>query len=149
MNQPVKSTQDPDAALADFTDRLLQGKSPPPSVDEELRGLEETVIRLERGFRGDALDGRTRAKLEAELHDHILLSRRMQPGMNWWSRQARQRVLLIAGAVTLVAILILVEWLPPGGGNVQGTTGFQPQSLALLAALIFVIFLFIWLVRRR
>ena len=52
MTQPDKPNKTPDDLLADFTDRVMDGKTAilASSSDTELRGLEETVMRLNQAF---------------------------------------------------------------------------------------------------
>ena len=94
MTQPTKPIRDPDTVLVDFTDRLLDGKTTvlAPALDEELRALEETVLRMNRVFPREALDEKTRTQLEANFK---ILARKASPassGFAWRSQQSRQRV---------------------------------------------------------
>jgi len=56
MDQRNQSTQQ-DNELADFVDRLLDGKKTPASTsDAELVGLEKTLLRLNDAFPPEELD---------------------------------------------------------------------------------------------
>lgn len=151
MTQPDKTTKTPDELLADFTDRVMDGKTSvlaSPS-DNELRGLEETVMRLNRAFPKEPLDEKTVKRLQADLKTRIRKANSASRPA-WQSRQSRQRfVMTFAVIAILAAIFITIPFLTSGPGDVQGTAGFQPQSIALLAVLGCIIVLAFWLGRRK
>jgi len=151
MTQPDKPNKTPDDLLADFTDRVMDGKTAilASSSDTELRGLEETVMRLNQAFPQEPLGEKTVKHLQADLKSRIRKANTpTRPA--WQSRQSRQRFTLVfAVIVILAAIFITIPFLTSGTGDVQGTAGFQPQSIALLAVLGGVIVLAFWLGRRK
>ncbi len=151
MIKSTKPINDLDAVLADFTDRLLDGKTPlsASAPDEELRALEETLMRLNHVFPKEMLDEKTRKHLE---NNFKVRARKVSPapsGFAWWSQRSRQRVILIFAAVVIMAIFIVTPFLSSGTGNVQGTAGLQTQGIALFVILVVVIVSFIWLGRRK
>lgn len=151
MTQPDKPTKTPDDLLADFTDRIMDGKTAvlASSSTDELRGLEETVMRLNRAFPKEPLDERTVKRLQADLKSRIRKAGSTSSPA-WQSRQTRQRfVLAFAVVAILAAIFIAAPFLTSGTGDVQGTAGLQPQSFALLAVLGCVAVLAFWLGRRK
>ena len=151
MTQPEKPNKTRDDLLADFTDRILEGKTAvlASSSDDELRGIEETVIRLNRAFAKEPLDEKTLKRLQADLKSRIRKANSIARPV-WQSRQSRQRLALVyAAIVILAAIFITTTFLTSGTGDIQGTAGFQPQNIALLTILGCVIVLAFWLGRRK
>ncbi len=154
MTKSTKSINDldaVDAVLADFTDRLLDGKTPvsASASDEELRALEETLMRLNHVFPKELLDEKTRKHLENNFKVRARKASPAPSGFAWWSQRSRQRVILIFAAIVIMAIFIVTPFLSSGAGNVQGTAGFQTQGIALFVILGVVIVSFIWLGRRK
>jgi hypothetical protein len=151
MTQSTKPTPTPDDLLADFTDRVLDGKTAviASSTDDELRLLEETVMRLHQGLPKGALAEQDLKRMQADFKTRARkASSSARP--NWQSQQSRQRMTLAFAAIAiLAAIFILLPFLTAGGGEVQGTAGFQPQGAFLLLAVGGAIVLLIWLGRRK
>jgi hypothetical protein len=151
MTQSTKPTPNPDDLLADFTDRVLDGKTAviAPSTGDELRGLEETVMRLHQALPKGALDERVVKRMQADFKSR---ARKAGPAARpgWQSRQSRQRLALAFAVIAvLAAIFLLTPFLTGGNGEVQGTAGFQPQGAFLLLAAGGAIALLIWLGRRK
>jgi hypothetical protein len=146
----MKSNQNPDDELVQFVDRVLDGKPTgiDLSADDELRGLQEVVVRLDRAFPRETLDQKIVKRMQGELRSAARKSGTL-PGSAWQSRQSRQRMILAVAALALFAAVCYVTPLLSPGGDLQGTAGLQAQSLAILIALGGVIALLIWLGRRR
>lgn len=152
MTQPDKPIQTPDDLLADFTDRVMDGKitAIASSSDQELRGLEETVMRFKRAFPTEPLDEKKLERMQADFKTRIRKESLISSRPAWQSRQFRQRfVLAFAAIAILVAIFMITPFLTSGIGDVQGTAGLQSQSIVLLAILGGVIVLVFWLGRRK
>ncbi|HUI88280.1 MAG TPA: hypothetical protein VLX61_06100 [Anaerolineales bacterium] len=154
MTKSTPSTKKQDDVLADFTDHVLDGK---PAVadsthsDEELRGLEETVLLLNQTFPSQAIDEKLVKRMQFDFK--IRRQKIAVPARSvfWWSRQTLQRVVL---AVVIIAIIIsiflVIPFFPSGSGNIQGSAGLHPQSIGLLVVLAGVVLLLaIWLGRRK
>jgi len=138
--------------LADFTDRVLDGNSSlsASSADDELRGLEETILRLEKALPREAPSEATLKRLQADFRSRTKSAERSSRS-SWQSRQSRQRWTMTFIAVSvLAAIFIAIPFSLSDGGNVQGTAGLQPQNITLvLIAGGCIIALLIWLGRRK
>ena len=140
-----------DDRLADFTDRLLEGKTAvlASSADLELRNLEETAMLIDRSFPKDAVDEKV---LRRMLNQHKLRVRRAgspSPPL-WRSQHSRTRPILIAAAIILLlGIFIGLPFLASGNVNVEGAAGLQPQNTIPFIILGSVIFLLIWVGRRK
>lgn len=151
MTQPKQPTQTPDDLLADFTDRMLDGKTAvlASPADDELRGLEETVMRLKRVFPQEAPDEATLKRLQADFRSRARSANKSSQPV-WQSQQSRRRLILAFTAIVILAtIFIGIPFLLSGGGNVQGTAGLQSQSILTLVAVGCIIVLLIWLGRRK
>ena len=149
MTQPTKPNRKTDELLADFTDRVLEGKTAVlASSDEELRGLEDMVVRLQQGLPQGAMDEKVRQRL---ARDFKARARNQTPSQTTWrSRKSRQRlVLAFVAVVVIAAIFLLTPFLTSSPGSVQATAGFQTPGLLLFAGVVVVIGLVIWLARRK
>jgi hypothetical protein len=151
MTQSTKPNQTPEDLLADFTDRVLDGKTAvlASSSDDELRQLEETVMRVHQASPKEALEEKTIKRMQADFK-----SRARKAGSSsrtgWQSQQSRQRIALAFAAIAiLAAIFLVIPFLTSGNGGVQGTAGLQTQGTLLLIAFGCVVVLLIWLGRRK
>ena len=146
----MKSNHNPDDELVQFVDQVLDGKpaSPNPAADDELRGLEDVVIRLDRAFPRESLDQKIVKRMQGELRSAARKTGTL-PGPAWQSRQARQRMVLAFTAFFVLAGLCYVSPMLTPAIGVEGTAGLQAQSMFILIALGGVIALLIWLGRRR
>ena len=147
MNESKKTNRTPDDALADFTDQILAGKTSVPA-DAELRGLEETILRLKQALPPDTLDEKTARRMQANFKARVRKSD-SQTLPVWQFVRPRQRLAFAFAAVALVALLIVFPFLTPIGEPVEGTAGLQPQYVILLAGALCVIALLLWTRRRK
>lgn len=150
MTQPTEPKRKTDELLADFADRVLKGKTAvlAASSDEELRGLEDTVVRLHQGLPNGAMDAKVRKRLIQDFKTHM---RDTAPTQSVWrSRQSRQRMILtFAAIIVLAAIFLLSPFLNTGAGSVQATAGLQSPGVLILIGLAVIAGLAIWLGRRK
>ena len=148
MDQRNKSIQQ-DNELADFVDQLLDGKTPPASTsDEELVGLEKTLLRLNDAFPPETLDEAKSKQMLARLKTRMRREEEEKAAKpSFWSRlfdlQANPQVgLLIAAAVVVVFVIVSVPAVvQPSSSAVSGTAssgGSMYVGLGLLALLVVV-----------
>jgi len=158
---------DLDQQLANFTDAALSGAQLETqemmTQNQELRALQETVLRLQRAFGTRAPDEAMANRVRSNL---IAAWRQQQSDLqaeSWWQRWSRR----IAGgqtgrawrpiyalAVVIVVILSMTLLFPgspaPGGGGLPGAAGglggLIPAMLILGVVLVAVC---IWLIRRK
>lgn len=149
MTQPTKPNRKTDELLADFTDRVLEGKTAVlASSDEELRGLEDVVVRLQQDLPQGAVDEKVRQRMTKDFKTRARIQTRSRS--TWRSRQSRQRLILAFVAVAILAgVFLLIPFLTSSSGNVQATAGFQTPGLLLLAGVVIVIGVVVWLARRK
>ncbi len=152
MSQPNPTKPNPDDLLADFTDRVLDGKTSvlASPADHELRGLEETIMHLTQTFPQEVLDEKTFKRLQA---DFKVRARKVNSSSNkpvWQSQQSRQRLILVFTAVAILAVIfIALPLLTLGNGSTQATAGLQPGGAILLIAAGCIIVFLIWQGRHK
>ena len=147
MSESKQTKPTPDDLLADFTDHVLDGKTPVPA-DAELRDLKETVLRLKQALPQDALEEKTVRRMQANFKARVRKAD-SQTIPAWQFVRPRQRLVFAFAAVALVVLLIVVPFLTPVSGPVQGTAGLEPQYVILLAGALCVIVLLFWARRRK
>jgi hypothetical protein len=150
MSQPIQPNPSPDDRLADFTDRVLEGEIAIPAshTDAELRGLEETILRLRRTLPHEALDEQTLKRMQADFKRRTRQASVSAPSV-WQLLQPRQRFTLALAGLMLAIILIAVPLLPVTNEPIQGTAGLQPRDMLLLIGIVCVTILLIWVKHRR
>ncbi|HSK88708.1 MAG TPA: hypothetical protein VK880_10140 [Anaerolineales bacterium] len=150
MSQPNQPNLTPDDLLADFTDRVLNGKTSAPAspADVELRALEETVLRLNGILPQEAPDPQTLKRMQADFKVRARKAGASTPSI-WQSLRRPQRFALAFAGAVLATLLIVLPFLPSTGDPVQGTAGLQPRDAILLAGIGCVIVLLIWVRRRK
>ncbi len=152
MSQPNPTKPNPDDLLADFTDRVLDGKTSvlASSVDSELRGLEETVLHLRQTFPQEVLDEKTLKHLQADFKARARKANSSSNKPVWQSQQSRQRLILVFTAVAILAVIfIALPLLTLGNGPTQATAGLQPGGAILLIAAGCIIVFLVWQGRHK
>ncbi len=151
MSQPNSTKPNPDDLLADFTDRVLDGKTSilASPVDGEVRGLEETVLRLNQALPQQALDEKTIRRLQADFKTRARKANASSKPV-WQSQQSRQRLVLVFAAIAILAVIfIALPFLMLGNNSTQATAGLQPGGAILLIAAGCIIAFLIWQGRRK
>ena len=151
MSQPNSTKPNPDDLLADFADRVLDGKTSvlASSADGELRGLEETILRLNQALPRESPSEQTLRRLQADFK-----ARARRAGSSskpvWQSQQSRQRLILVFAAIAILTVIfIALPFLTIGNGSTQATAGLQPGGAVLLIAAGSIIAFLIWQGRRK
>lgn len=150
MSESKQTNPTPDDLLADFTDRVLDGKTSEPAshADAELRGLEETVLRLRQVLPQEDLDERTLRRMQANFHARV--RKADSPTIPAWQfPRARPRLALAFAAVALAVLLIAVPLLQFTSEPLKGTAGLQAPGAVLLIGVVCVIALLVWARRRK
>ena len=148
---PPPNQDDP---LADFADRVrMNGTSKLElSADEELRGLEETLLRLDHAFPREAMNEETVKRMQADFG----IRKRRRAGYEraghqpWWSPLFRSPIAVTVAACVLIGILLLLTpSLTVIGSSMNGTAEAQEIPLGFLLTLGVVFFLLIFWSNRR
>ena len=152
---PGNPTPNQDDSLADFADRVrMDGPAKLEfSADEELRGLEETLLRLDRAFPWEAMSKEMVKRMQA---DFGIRKRRQaiqeQAGRQTWLNSLFQSPVAMAVATFIVlgVCVLLSPALASIGSSTSGTAGTQAQPIGFLVILgVIVILLAFWLGRRK
>ncbi len=149
MSEPNPTQPTPDDSLADFADRVLAGKTSAPdsSSDTELRGLEETILRLQQTLPQGDPDEKTLRHLQANFRARV--RKADSPTIPAWQFLRPRRNMALAFAAILAILVIALPFLPIDNGPLPGTAGRQAQDILLLAGIACVAILLIWARRRK
>ncbi len=150
MNEPNQTTPTPDDSLADFTDRVLDGRTSAPGspADAELRGLEETVLRLGQALPREDPDEKTLRRMQANFKARM--RKADSPTIPTWQfLRPRPRLALAFAMVVLALLVVALPLLTITSGPLEGTAGLQAQGLLLLVGIVCVIVLLVWARRRK
>jgi len=144
-----------DDLLADFAERIRKGdvENFDFSADENLRSLEETLLRLHRAFPRETLKDETIKRLHADFG----IRRRRQalqekpPVKSWWGSLFRSPVVMtISAAVMIIILAIFIPSFTGLGSPLSASAGAQAMPFGLLAVFGIVVLLFlIFSLRRR
>lgn len=151
MTERTDPVPDLDAALADFTDRLLRGEPVElaPETEGDLRSLEEGALRLHAAFPPEAPGEKAAERLLSDFRARSR-QRTAAPQRRWWSRQNRERIVVAFAAVLVLVVLVAAPLLLPGAsGNLQGTATSARQDIVLLVIFTGVLIFLIWQGRRK
>ena len=149
-----------DERLADFTDRVLQGqlKGTESSADEELRGLEETILRLHQAIPPGSLDEAGIKQMQVRLNARIRREGRLRApsfwekwfGADWRASLPRpQYGMAFAAIAMIVLVALLIPSLVTGGIPTTATALTPSQDIALIVALAGIILFIFWVSRRK
>lgn len=149
-----------DNKLADFTDRVLAGKSGQldSNADEELQGLEETILRLKRAMpqieasksKLEQIESRLAARLRNEEKNMALPFWRKWFEWNRKYGKFRPQVAVMVGLLVVIALAWLGTLFFPVNGSVVSAAAIARSRTALTAlALIGLILLLGWINRSK
>ncbi len=153
MTKSTEPTPKPEDILSDFTDRVLDGKisAPASSSDQKLRGLEETILRLNQAFPSQPMNENTARRM---AFDFKIRRQKIEPSPRpvfWGSKQTFQRLgLAVAVIAIIIAVIAIGPSLVSGGNNIPASAGLHPLSIGLFVVIIGgILLLAIWLGRRK
>lgn len=157
MNKPSdKNNPKQNDRLAEFTDKVLAGKMEQidPHLDDELRGLEEMILRLKRAAPQIELDEATVKRMQTRLNAR-LQRENGHSQMNFWqkwfrSRQSRpQMVFAFWTLVFLILAIFITPLLSKLGSSTAAVANKPPPFVFLFAGLAGVGLLMIWKNHRK
>lgn len=143
-----------DDHLAEFADQVLDGKNrqTASTSDEELLGLERTILRLRDAHPSDSLSEAETKRMLVRFKSR-LRREEQTPKPSFWQRlfdfQSNPQVAMIL-AVTAVLILAVVSLplLTPSGGLVMGTAS-NMNTAFFAVGLIGLLLIVYWFSRRK
>jgi hypothetical protein len=141
-----------DDRLADFADRALVGtaKQPDPHAEDDLRDLEQVVLRLQQAALDRPLSEADIRRMQARFNARVRRAQTQPFWKAWFGGGQPQVRFALTGLAVLAAILLLVPFMNLEGQSVTGAAGVAPQSRVILTAAVVLVagFLF-WLSRRK
>jgi hypothetical protein len=151
-----------DEELSEFTDRVLKGQMKHTASDsnEELRDLEETILRLHSTMPSSSLEESTKKQMLVRLNARIRREKEFPQkrslwaslfNMEWMRNSSR---LQFAGAIGVIALIITAVVFSPGligtgGATTIGTALSGSNGFVLPTVLLGLIVLILWLKRRK
>lgn len=144
-----------DNQLADFTDRLLKGRTEDPASisDEELLSLERTIVRLTDTFPSEPLED---AKVKQMLVRLKARAKREEEQVkpSFWKRifdfQSNPQVgLLIGAAVIVILVLISIPISSGPGSSLSGAADSGGGNPYIALGLMGILFIIYWVSRRK
>jgi hypothetical protein len=159
-----KNNKNFDDQLADYTDNILNEKASemhenPTALDPELQALEKTALRLKNAFHDDGPSEEVIHRMRKNIAVKWQQQENKQPvpfwkkwmpvKQQWRSQRSRQRLYLAFSLAALSAILLVCIPFFEGINSHQTATSGQYLNNIILAVSIGLVFLAIWLVRRK
>jgi len=153
-NTKNRDNPNQDDQLADFTDRILADKSDQadPEANEELRRLEETILRLKRAIPPAQLDAASIRQMQARLNARLKQESLQKEPSFWQNLFGRNlsRLFFTLPAVVILALAILAApFLTVNGSSIAATATIPPQSAMLIIVPAGTIIVILWIKYRR
>jgi hypothetical protein len=151
-NDPLNS--DRDDRLADFTDRVLNGQAgeTDSNADDELRGLEETILRLNQSLphaspdKASAMKMLVRLKARMRKDDarmpNLLSNRRPASILSPWG-------MVIGVLAVALAFVLALPLLGPSNSSTSATALGSPLGIFSAILLAGLIAFTLWITRRK
>jgi hypothetical protein len=153
----TNKTSPNDQELADFTDRMMQGRIEPTAStsDEELLSLEKTILRLTDAFPPETLDDAKSKQMLVRLKARMRREEQEQASRpSFWKRlfdiQSNPQIgLLVAVVAVLVIAIISLPALKTPGSAISGTAFSGSGPFPVMAAVAGILFVLYWISRRK
>jgi hypothetical protein len=155
MSQLSKSPNSvKDDRLADFTDQVLAGKvnQAEANMDEELRALEETILRLKNAFPPAALDQSTVKKMQVRFKARVRRETQAvkQPfWKKWFEPQSRLQFAMAFAAMAVLIAIAVFSPLSTTAGSSTSATALVPVNGTFTVIALAGVLLLIFLWKRR
>ena len=148
-----------DEELSEFTDHVLKGQMKNTASDsaEELRDLEETVLRLHNTMPSSSLEESTKKQMLVRLNARIRKEQTQQKSFwaslfdfHWIQNQSRTQFVAAIGIIAILVIAVIISpALGTDGSSTTGTAFNSKYSILIITGLIALIFGILWSVRRK
>lgn len=155
----IKKQPSQDEQIGDFADRVIKGqmKNTASDANEELHGLEETVLRLHNSMPTSSLEESAKKQMFVRLNTRIRReNEKAGQKDSFWKTLFNTEWLRPGFAITagMVALLIAVAILSPNLGSVDSSTtvgtALNPNSnLFIVIGLVVIILGILWFSRRK
>lgn len=154
MDQETQYTEK-DSKLADFTDRLLGGKTAPitSASDEELLHLEQTVLRLTHAFPPDSQRDATAKQMLVRFKNRVSREETQAVKPSFWKRifdfhANPQAGLLLAVVSVLILAVVALPFIQIPGSSVSGSA-ITSSNFYIAAGLVLVLLAVYWISRNK
>ncbi|HMZ07013.1 MAG TPA: LPXTG cell wall anchor domain-containing protein [Anaerolineales bacterium] len=141
--------------LADFADQVMEGKMnhSASSVDDELLGLEETILRLDRAFPKKIIEDATSKQMLVRLKARMRREEQVEKPSFWKSLFNFQSSPQMGMALAVLAVLVLAVIAAPVLTSTTGTatgTASSSTSLPIVAGMVVLLLLALyWFGRKK
>ncbi len=142
-----------DMELADFADRLLSGggEIPASTSDEELLGLEKTLLHLKESFPSQPIDEKKANRMLAQIKSR---ARREEPvRKSFFQRlfdlQSNSQIGLLVAVAAVVVLVIVGLPAPQTSTPPLSGTAFSGSTLVPVLGVMAVLFVLYWISRRK
>jgi hypothetical protein len=146
-----------DEELSNFTDQVLKGqmKNIESHSNEELRELEETILRLHNTMPSSKLEESTKKQMLVRLNARIRREKEQPQKKSFWASlfdmRTRPLFVLTIGVMTLVVLAVIIS--PnlgiDGSGSTIGTALSASKNIILPAILLGLIAIILWVTRKK
>lgn len=147
--------QEQDGRLAEYADRVMDGKmkQTESNVDDELLGLEQTILRLNHSLPPVSLDDATVKQMQVRLNARIRREAQevKQPfWKKWFATQNRPQFGFAFAAVALLLLLtVFAPSLGATGSSTTGTALTPMNNMVVVGVLVAGILVILWFMRRK
>jgi len=145
-----------DEELSDFTDHVIRGQMKNIAADsnEELRGLEETILRLHSNMPSTSLEESTKKQMLVRLNARIRREKEQPKKKSLWAflTESQPQFSIAIGIIAILIISIVISPSLTGFGGSSTTVGTALNSnsnIFVAIGLIAVIIGIIWSVRHK
>jgi hypothetical protein len=151
-----------DEELSNFTDQVLKGqmKNIESPSNEELRELEETILRLHNTMPSSKLEESTKKQMLVRLNARIRREKEQPQKKSFWASlfdmqsiksQSRPQFFMTIGIAALVvlAVVIAPDLVTGSSGSTVGTALDAGRNIIVPAILLGLIAIILWVTRKK
>lgn len=147
-----------DEELSNFADEVLKGQMKTTTSDsnEELKKLEETILRLHNTMPSSPLAESTKKQMLVRLNARIRREKEQPERKSFWASlfDGRQSPLQFVTAMGVIALLIVAVVVSPvlgtdGSSTTVGTALTASRNILLPAILLGLIAIILWIKRKK
>jgi hypothetical protein len=147
-----------DEELSNFADQVLKGQMKTTTSDsnEELKKLEETILRLHNTMPSSPLAESTKKQMLVRLNARIRREKEQPERKSFWASlfDGSQSRLQFATAMGVIALLIVAVVVSPflgtdGSSTTVGTALTASRNILLPAILLGLIAIILWIKRKK
>jgi hypothetical protein len=150
-----------DEELSDFADRVLKGQTRDiaSGSNEELRQLEETILRLHSVMPSSPLEESTKKQMLVRLNARIRKEQSQKKSLwgsifdtDWLQNQSRSQFAAVAGIIALLLVAVVISPTLGTGGDsspITGTAFTGSYGIILPFVLFGLIILILWIKRKK